>query len=772
MKTIWKIAKTELQSLFYSPIAWLVLVIFFVQCAVSFNTPMESAVTSMEIRGYVYKATESIFISQFGGMFPKIQSYLYLYLPLLTMALMTREFTSGSIKLLYSSPITNRQIILGKYFAMMIYSAIMVGCVAIFAIFGFATIDMVEIPRVLTGLLGFYLLTCTYAAIGLFMSCITTYQIVAAVCTLTVLFLLSQVRSFAQEVEFVRDLAFWLSINGRVGEFISGLICSEDLLYFILVSTMFIMFSIIKLQADRTKAPWFKTTGKVLAVVVATLMVGYLSTQPKLMWYFDASRDKVNTLTKNSQDIVAKLNDKTTITYYHNILGIDQHMWYAFPAADLNNIKRFKQYVRFKPDIKIKFVRYYAIGENRANLEKTYPGLTAEEMMLRITRVWRRDSSLFISKDSVDQIEPGLRSENYRLVMAIERANGRKTFLRVFNDMQVWPSEAEISAALKRLTDEQLPRVAFVKGHGERDIENISDRGYNTVAKQKTFRHSLLNQGVDFAEITLDKEIDKGFKTVVIAEMREPLTAAEEEVLAKYIEEGGNLIFAGEPRRHDIMNPVANKFLGVDFTEGQLVKPDTMRIANLSVVWPTVPADSIAYHFRTIRLYEYCASMPTAMGLDYTKAIEKGFTVTELFKTDSLYWNEKQTTDFVDEVPVYNPEKGELMKSWPTAIAMSRKVGDKVQKIIVLGDADCISNGELSISRRGIPAMNYYLVAGSFFWLSDNEVPIDVRRPSFKDRAVKIGNLGMTIWKVVSFGLIPVALTLCGILIWIRRKGR
>jgi ABC-2 type transport system permease protein len=137
-----------------------------------------------------------------------------------------------------------------------------------------------------------------------------------------------------------------------------------------------------------------------------------------------------------------------------------------------------------------------------------------------------------------------------------------------------------------------------------------------------------------------------------------------------------------------------------------------------------------------------------------------------------LYWNEKQTTDFVDDEPVYNPEKGELMKSWPTAIAMSRKVGDKEQKIIVLGDADCISNGELSISRRGIPAMNYYLVAGSFFWLSDNEVPIDVRRPSFKDRAVKIGNLGMTIWKVVSFGLIPVGLALCGILIWIRRKGR
>ena len=355
--------------------------------------------------------------------------------------------------------------------------------------------------------------------------------------------------------------------------------------------------------------------------------------------------------------------------------------------------------------------------------------------------------------------------------MAIERANGRKTFLRVFNDMQVWPSEAEISAALKRLTDEQLPRVAFVAGHGERDIENISDRGYNTVAKQKTFRNSLLNQGVDFAEITLDKEIDKGFKTVVIAEMREPLTAAEEEVLAKYINEGGNVIFAGEPRRHDVMNPIANKFFGVDFTEGQLVKPDTMRIANLSVVWPTVPADSIAYHFRTIRLYEYCASMPTAMGLDYTKAIEKGFTVTELFKTDSLYWNEKQTTDYVDDVPVLNPEKGEVKKSWVTAIAMSREMNGRTQKVVVLGDADCLSNGELSIGRRGIKANNFSMVQGLFFWLTDYTTPIDIRRPASSDRSITMGPTGLIVWKVFSLGVIPAILALCGILVWIRRKG-
>ena len=43
------------------------------------------------------------------------------------MGLMSREFGSGSIKLLYSSPITNTQIVLGKFLAMMVYGLCMMG---------------------------------------------------------------------------------------------------------------------------------------------------------------------------------------------------------------------------------------------------------------------------------------------------------------------------------------------------------------------------------------------------------------------------------------------------------------------------------------------------------------------------------------------------------------------------------------------------------------------------------------------------------------------
>lgn len=54
------------------------------------------------------------FASNWGGVFTTMQNYLYFYIPLLTMSLVSKELSSGSIRLLYSSPITNTQIIVGK----------------------------------------------------------------------------------------------------------------------------------------------------------------------------------------------------------------------------------------------------------------------------------------------------------------------------------------------------------------------------------------------------------------------------------------------------------------------------------------------------------------------------------------------------------------------------------------------------------------------------------------------------------------------------------
>lgn len=189
---------------------------------------------------------------------------LYLYIPLITMGLMSRELSSGPIKFLYSSPITTTQIILGKYLSMLIYGAMLVVILLIYVVFGAFTIENMDLPFVLTGLLGLYLLTCAYAAIGLFMSSITSYQVVAAMGTLAVLAVLNFIGEIGQDISLVRDITYWLSISGRAYKFLAGIICSEDILYFIIVVMLFILLSVMRLQAARKKRSSLVTSAPLL----------------------------------------------------------------------------------------------------------------------------------------------------------------------------------------------------------------------------------------------------------------------------------------------------------------------------------------------------------------------------------------------------------------------------------------------------------------------------------------------------------------------------
>ena len=59
-----------------------------------------------------------------------------------------------------------------------------------------------------------------------------------------------------------------------------------------------------------------------------------------------------------------------------------------------------------------------------------------------------------------------------------------------------------------------------------------------------------------------------------------------------------------------------------------------------------------------------------------------------------------QTTDFVDDSVSLDVASGEVQQKYITSVALTRQVGEREQRIIILGDADCISNGELSMDVR------------------------------------------------------------------------
>ena len=156
---------------------------------------------------------------------------------------------------------------------MMIYGIVLVFILFVFVVYGAAAIKSFDFVATLSGLLGLYLLICAYAAIGLFMSSLTSYQVVAAMGTLAVLAVLNFIGGTWQDIAFVRDITYWLSIRGRASEFINGLICSDDVLYFIIVIALFLALSIIRLQGVRQKSAWTVSCGKYIGVVFIAMFL-------------------------------------------------------------------------------------------------------------------------------------------------------------------------------------------------------------------------------------------------------------------------------------------------------------------------------------------------------------------------------------------------------------------------------------------------------------------------------------------------------------------
>ena len=430
-------------------------------------------------------------------------------------------------------------------------------------------------------------------------------------------------------------------------------------------------------------------------------------------------------------------------------------------------MRRLK-YAAAKPRMKMKYVYYYDKVKNE-DLDKRYPDMNDEERARELAKGLEMDFKMFLSPEQIRQ-KIDLSLEGNHFVRLIERESGEKTFLRVFDDNKRLPSEAEISIALKGLVTTNMPKVGFLIGHGERDSKQDGDRNYNRIAQDKPFRYSLINQGFAFEDVTLEKKIPADISILVVAELRSPITDEQMKNLDEYVARGGNLLIAGEPNRQEYMNPLVERF-GVSFMPGCLVERNENFLPNFIKARPTPEICELAYVFEGLLEKNRCVTMPGCTGLAYSEG--KGFQVIPMLVSDTIgSWNELETTNFVDDSVSLNPVIGEVEKSYPTALVLLRTIGSKEQKIVILGDADCISNGEVSIYRKTVKASNFAVIAGVFYWLSDGEAPIDIRRPVPPDDTVYLSQRAMNGVRIAFMWGYPGMLLLIAVFIWLRRRGR
>ena len=231
MSKIIAIAKKELKTYFKSPIAYIVLIL-----------------TVSIFNVFFFLIIEESREASLRDVFKVMEFMLIFIVPLLTMKIFAEEKSSGTMEFLMTTPTTNNAIVLGKYLGSLIFFTLIIAMTTSYYLIMecFSRPDRLTI---LLGYLGIWLEGAFFIAIGTLASSWTKNQIIAAISSYVVLFLLyfsvSLLKYFSGPLE---TLIRYVGTSSHVENFTVGLITTSDLVYYL--SGIFICVILTRLSIE------------------------------------------------------------------------------------------------------------------------------------------------------------------------------------------------------------------------------------------------------------------------------------------------------------------------------------------------------------------------------------------------------------------------------------------------------------------------------------------------------------------------------------------
>ncbi len=220
MKQIWMITRRELQSFFDSLIAYIMITVFLALSGL-FTWLYGSDIF------YVNQASLQAF---FGIAFWT----LFFFIPALTMKQIAEERKSGTIEMLLTKPVSEWQVLWGKFFATLILIAIALALTLPYYITVWS-LGPVDHGAVWTGYLGLLLMSSAYISIGLFASSITNNQIVAFLLALFIGIFFHIIFGFlaSNMSGLVASVFSYLSLSSHYDSITRGVVDTKDIIFFL-----------------------------------------------------------------------------------------------------------------------------------------------------------------------------------------------------------------------------------------------------------------------------------------------------------------------------------------------------------------------------------------------------------------------------------------------------------------------------------------------------------------------------------------------------------
>lgn len=244
---IFTIIRHELRRLYTSPFAWGLMALVQFLVAIFFFIILNQYLQLNDPNSMLGISNTVV-----AGTLQTAGFIMVLLLPFLSMRFFSEEQRGKTLALLFSSPISITELVLGKYLSILIYLYTLILLIALMPI-SLALGTSLDLGLLVSGVLALVLLTTLISSIGIFISTLTPQPVIASAGTFAICFFLWVVHmAGASASTTVNAILSYLSLFNHYNNLIAGIVSSVDLIYFLLLSIAFISLSVWRLDAMRS----------------------------------------------------------------------------------------------------------------------------------------------------------------------------------------------------------------------------------------------------------------------------------------------------------------------------------------------------------------------------------------------------------------------------------------------------------------------------------------------------------------------------------------
>ena len=324
-------------------------------------------------------------------------------------------------------------------------------------------------------------------------------------------------------------------------------------------------------------------------------------------------------------------------------------------------------------------------------------------------------------------------------------------------------TEQGLSNVLQQLVRVGERHVVFLQGHGERDPHGTANYDLSQWVSE------LESKGIKTETVNLarDGKLPATTSVLVIASPQAKLLPGEVDIIDKYVDQGGHLLWLHDPGDAHGLGKLAEK-MGILFLPGMIIDPNVSQIGmmlfgsndpRISLV-TTYPGDS-----RIVANFDYNTLFPVSGGLDVMK--DSPWQHTFFLQSMSNTWLEtEQTTGKITfdkgaDVPGPVAIGASLTRE---TIASDDKSQQTQQRAVVIADGDFLSNAFLGLGGNLQLAMNI------INWLSSDDQLLDIPVKTSADSSLQLTDLQIGVISTGFLFVLPALLLGSGIWLWWRRK--